>query len=236
MSVNLLIGASSGIALAIINALRQASESVIAVSRQPISDSASVNQSYTCDYSEEAVAACCADIFKKHHALSRIIICNGILHDENFTPEKRIEDFNWQQFLQSQQVNAFTPLLWLKHLSSGFNKQSQTKIAVFNARVGSINDNRLGGWYSYRSSKAAQNMLLKSLSIEYQRRFPNIKLFSFHPGTTDTALSKPFQNNISPDKIFKPDFVAKRLLSIMDTGQADGELSYLDWDNKAIAW
>ena len=109
-------------------------------------------------------------------------------------------------------------------------------MAALSARVGSIGDNHLGGWYAYRSSKAALNMMLRTLSIEYGRRVKNVKIISFHPGTTDTALSKPFQASVPSDKLFTPEFVAGRLYGIMAEAEIDGQLSYLDWDNKAIPW
>ena len=109
-------------------------------------------------------------------------------------------------------------------------------VAALSARVGSIGDNRLGGWYAYRSSKSALNMMLRSLAIEYARRVKNVKLISFHPGTTDTALSKPFQASVPEGKLFTPQFVARQLCAIMESAEINGELSYLDWDNKVIPW
>ena len=104
------------------------------------------------------------------------------------------------------------------------------------ARVGSISDNRLGGWYSYRASKCALNMLLKTSAIELNRKHKNVKLISFHPGTTDTKLSRPFQSSVSRDKLFTPDFVATKLMDLMRKTDVDGELAYLDWAGAPIDW
>jgi NAD(P)-dependent dehydrogenase (short-subunit alcohol dehydrogenase family) len=109
-------------------------------------------------------------------------------------------------------------------------------VTVFSARVGSISDNHLGGWYSYRTSKAALNMLLKTVSIEFSRRAKNIKIISFHPGTTDTLLSKPFQKNVPEGKLFTCEFVANQLISIVSDTAIDGELSYVDWQGRNIDW
>ena len=109
-------------------------------------------------------------------------------------------------------------------------------MVFLSARVGSINDNRMGGWYSYRASKSALNMLLKTAAIEYARRAKNVKLIAFHPGTTDTALSKPYQKNVAKGKLFKPDFVARQLLSLVAKTPVDGTLSFLDWDHQAVDW
>jgi NAD(P)-dependent dehydrogenase (short-subunit alcohol dehydrogenase family) len=128
------------------------------------------------------------------------------------------------------------PSLWLAALSQSLTRGSSCKIAALSARVGSISDNRLGGWYSYRASKAALNMVMKSAAIEYSRRLPGVKIVAFHPGTTDTALSRPFQRGVPEGKLFAPDFVAQRLASLLDSIEVDGELSFLDWDGKKIEW
>jgi NAD(P)-dependent dehydrogenase (short-subunit alcohol dehydrogenase family) len=127
-------------------------------------------------------------------------------------------------------------MLWLKALLTLVKGQPDCIISVFSARIGSIDDNRSGGWYSYRASKAALNMLLKTAAIEYARRAKNVKLIAFHPGTTDTALSKPFQRSVKPDNLFAPEFVAEHLVNIMNNQTIDGELSFIDWENEAIAW
>jgi len=114
------------------------------------------------------------------------------------------------------------------------SKQTACRVTVFSARVGSVSDNRLGGWYGYRASKAALNMMLKTASVELKRRAKGVKLVSFHPGTTDTSLSKPFQKNVPEGKLFTPDFVAQQLLSLESRLVLDGELSYLDWQGQEI--
>ena len=168
--------------------------------------------------------------------ISRVCICNGILHNESVWPEKRLEELNTNNLLEVFTINTVTPLLWLKSLLDLVKAKDDCVITVFNARIGSIGDNRSGGWYSYRASKAALNMLLKTAAIEYARRAKNVKLISFHPGTTDTALSKPFQGSVKKENLFTPDFVAEHLVQIMNKQNVDGELSFVDWENKAIAW
>ena len=133
-------------------------------------------------------------------------------------------------------VNSFIPILWLKALLPLIKSNDDCIVTVFSARVGSISDNRSGGWYSYRASKAALNMLLKTAAIEFARRAKNVKLIAFQPGTTDTALSKPFQASVKPENLFTPEFVAQRLVDIMNEQKVDGELSFIDWENKKIDW
>jgi NAD(P)-dependent dehydrogenase (short-subunit alcohol dehydrogenase family) len=168
--------------------------------------------------------------------ISQVFICNGILHSQSFQPEKRLEDFDAQAFNQVMNANALTPMLWIQKLVPILTGEQPCKLVVFSARVGSISDNRLGGWYSYRASKAALNMMLKTAAIELARRAKNIKLIAFHPGTTDTPLSKPFQKNVPANKLFTSEFVAKQLLAIVENIQVDQTVSYLDWQGEFINW
>ncbi len=167
---------------------------------------------------------------------SEIFICHGLLHNKVISPEKRIEDFCPEVFLDVIKVNALIPLLWIKALTPLFSSKSKCKLVVFSARVGSIEDNQLGGWYSYRASKAALNMMLKNVAIEFSRRAKNIKVIVFHPGTTDTGLSKPFQKNVPAGKLFTTEFVAKQLLQITEDQAFDQRPSFLDWQGETIKW
>lgn len=194
-----------------------------------------------CDYTETSITNVC-DILKTSKRemlldnISRICICNGILHNKNVWPEKRLEDLSSVSLTEVFTINTITPILWLRSLIKIVNAPTDCVITVFNARIGSIGDNHSGGWYSYRSSKAALNMLLKTAAIEYARRAKNVKLLSFHPGTTDTPLSKPFQSAVKKSQLFTPDFVAEHLIHIMNNQIVDVELSFIDWENKSIEW
>ncbi|MEW6983502.1 SDR family NAD(P)-dependent oxidoreductase [Colwelliaceae bacterium 6471] len=168
--------------------------------------------------------------------ITQVFICHGLLHKNNIQPEKRIEDFDVTCFQTIMEANAITPMLWIQKLIPLLPRKHPCKLIVFSARVGSISDNHLGGWYSYRASKAALNMMLKNTAIELARRAKNIKVISFHPGTTDTPLSKPFQKNVPADKLFSSEFVANQLLTIVDSCAFDNSLSYLDWQGKTIPW
>jgi len=137
------------------------------------------------------------------------------LHNKAVFPEKRLENFSEQCVMDLFRSNVVVPSLWLKSLLPLLGNSERTLLTVFIARVGSISDNGLGGWYSYRSSKAALNMFVKTASIEYARRAKNVSMILFHPGTVDTDLSRPFQKNIPKEKVLKPDFVARQLISIL---------------------
>jgi NAD(P)-dependent dehydrogenase (short-subunit alcohol dehydrogenase family) len=168
--------------------------------------------------------------------INKVFICHGLLHNQDIQPEKRLSDFSADDFSQVLTANTVTPMLWLKSLVPLLSGKQACKIVVFSARVGSISDNKLGGWYSYRASKAAINMLLKSAAVELARSAKNIKLISFHPGTTDSPLSKPFHNNVPANKLFKSEFVAQQLMDIVQKTPIDGQASFVDWQGKSIPW
>ena len=241
-SASVIIGASGGIGDALVRrylALGDC-ETVFAVSRT--SQTSSVALSGTrlrwllCDSSGEDVKRVVEELVSSGLNLRRIIICTGLLHNEDITPEKSLDKLDPDAMRAVFDVNLVIPALWLAALVKPLRRTEGSVIAVLSARVGSIADNRLGGWYSYRASKAALNMFLKSAAIEYSRRSPGIKLVSFHPGTTDTYLSSPFQANVSEEALFTPDFVADRLVKLLDEVQPDGQLSFLDWAGIEIPW
>lgn len=238
----LVLGASGGLAQAIIGKLMADPEigTVIAISRSaaPENVSAGIVKPIwiETEYTEPAMAAVVEQLQSFAGRITRVVICHGILHSETLWPEKRLEDISAEALQSVFQANTVVPVLWLKLLHRLLKSKQRCVVAALSARVGSIGDNHLGGWYAYRSSKAALNMMLRTLSIEYGRRVKNVKIISFHPGTTDTALSKPFQASVPSDKLFTPEFVAERLCGIMNEAEIDGQLSYLDWDNKSIPW
>ena len=188
------------------------------------------------EYSEAALNEVLSILEPHAGKFSRVCICHGVLHSNTYWPEKRLEDISESALQAIFHANAVVPALWLKSLMKVLKGSNNCIVAALSARVGSIGDNHLGGWYAYRASKSALNMILKTAAIEYGRRAKNVKLIAFHPGTTDTELSKPFQAAVPKDKLFTPTFVAERLAMIMDEAMVDGELSYLDWSGQAIDW
>ena len=176
------------------------------------------------------------DLREESFLIDRIFVCNGVLHDEHFSPEKRLKDISRDTLADVFQVNAVIPLLWLKNLLPLLKSREENVVTVFSARVGSIEDNRKGGWHAYRASKAALNMAMKSVAIEYRRIFRSTKFLAFHPGTTDTELSKPFQQQVPEGQLFHPDFVAEKLLGIIKELPDEPELNFMDWAGKPVAW
>jgi NAD(P)-dependent dehydrogenase (short-subunit alcohol dehydrogenase family) len=133
-------------------------------------------------------------------------------------------------------VNALLPMRSLAAFWPLIRTSEAPRIAVLSARVGSLGDNELGGWYSYRASKAALNMMMKCAAIEVRRLNKQAKLVAYHPGTVDSPLSKPFQRSVPEGKLFTPAFSAAQLIDILDRSEPDGELAYLDWAGETIPW
>ncbi|MDR5898763.1 SDR family NAD(P)-dependent oxidoreductase [Halomonas vilamensis] len=161
----------------------------------------------------------------------------GVLQDskEGITPEKRLEDLDADTLARVMHINAATPALLIAAIKDSLQKHP-TLIGSLSARVGSIGDNGFGGWYSYRASKAAHNMLLKTASIELKRLNKQSIVLCLHPGTTDTELSKPFQARVPEDKLFTPDFVAQSLIDVMAQRTPEDTGSFWDWAGKPIEW
>ncbi|MCL6269693.1 SDR family oxidoreductase [Sansalvadorimonas sp. 2012CJ34-2] len=160
----------------------------------------------------------------------------GFLHNKSGQPEKTIRKFDPDFFSESLQVNAMPSLLLAKHFQRNLKQSKHPMFATVSAKVGSISDNHLGGWYSYRASKAALNMALKTLSIEWQRTMPKCCVASLHPGTTDTSLSKPFQSNVPDGKLFPPEKTAGLLLDVLQKLSSEQTGRFWSWDGSEIPW
>lgn len=168
--------------------------------------------------------------------LHLVINCVGILHGEQIKPEKSLKHINNNNLLHYFQVNAIPTVLLAKHLLP-LLKHSQTSIfASISAKVGSIEDNYLGGWYGYRASKSALNMFLKNIAIEYHRISKKTIVVALHPGTTDTQLSKPFQNNVPPENLFSVERCTSQLLSIINNLTKDDHGKFFSWDGSILPW
>jgi NAD(P)-dependent dehydrogenase (short-subunit alcohol dehydrogenase family) len=193
-------------------------------------------QGWRSDYSDESLAEISAGIAAAPGEVSRLVITNGVLQGDGFRPERALRQLSRTAMAHVLEINTVLPMIVLAAFESQLRNVSRPRVAVLSARVGSIGDNRLGGWYSYRASKSALNMMLQCAAIELHRVNRSLKLIAFHPGTTDTPLSKPFQRGVPADKLFTPKFVADQLSTILDTIEPDGRLSYLDWAGEPIPW
>ena len=168
--------------------------------------------------------------------LRLVINTSGFLHSHNLKPEKRLSHINRSNIIKNFSVNSIAPILIAKSIEKFIRPEVPFSYASLSARVGSIGDNRLGGWYSYRASKAAQNQFLKTLSLEWKRKFPNSIVSLLHPGTCDTQLSKPFQSAVPKDKLFTPKQSAEYLISIISNQRPSDSGKFIAWDSSVIPW
>ncbi|MFC4256260.1 SDR family NAD(P)-dependent oxidoreductase [Altererythrobacter xixiisoli] len=168
------------------------------------------------DLLDEASIAAAAAHVAQGPAPTLVIVATGLLHEGEHGPEKALRDLDPAWLAQVHAVNAIGPALVAKHFLPIMPRSGRTVFAALSARVGSISDNRLGGWHGYRASKAALNMLIRTIAIEDRRRNDRSIVVTLHPGTVDTALSRPFQANVPAGKLFDPERAALQLLDVVE--------------------
>ncbi|MES3041762.1 MAG: SDR family NAD(P)-dependent oxidoreductase [Pseudomonadota bacterium] len=259
----LVVGASRGIGLAMVEALLGQSglagsastpaPIVLAACRKPAQ--AAALQALQRDYPNrlvilevdvadpDSIRALAQQVRQVTPSLDRVINTVGLLHEAAsadgvpaLRPEKALSQLSADALARSFAVNAWAPILLAQALMPLMSRQQPFVFASLSARVGSIGDNQLGGWYSYRAAKAAQNQLLKTWAIELSRTHPLATVLILHPGTTDTDLSKPFSAHVAPEKLFSRARVARDLLAVMAArGPADSG-GFFDWANKPVPW
>ena len=162
------------------------------------------------------------------------IVTTGLLHDAVQQPERALKALDPAHLARSLAINTIAPAIVAKHLIPKMPRDRRAVFAVLGARVGSIGDNRTGGWHSYRASKAALVMLMKTIAIETRRTHPQAIVVTLHPGTVDTAMSKPFQANVAKEKLFPPDFAAGYLLSVIAGLTTEDTGGHFAWDGTRI--
>lgn len=185
---------------------------------------------------ESQIAAVVEKIKSQTSQLHLVVNCVGILHHSQLQPEKSLRQINSENLLRYFQINSVPIILLAKHLLPLLQHNQPSILASISAKIGSIGDNYLGGWYGYRASKAAHNMLVKTTAIEYKRKSPNTIIVSLHPGTTDTNLSKPFQKNVPPEKLFSVERTVTQLLSIIENLQPGDSGQFFSWDGSRLPW
>ena len=243
----LICGASRGIGLALCAALlaRDDVAQVWAVSRKATTATGleKLAQQYgqrlgrvDCDARDErSLETLVSETLAGCDHLHLVINALGILHQDGAKAEKGLAQLTLASLQASFATNTFAPILLLKHLLPLMRKQPST-FAALSARVGSIGDNQLGGWYSYRASKAALNQLLHTASIELKRLNPASTVLAIHPGTTDTELSRPFQTNVPEGQLFQPAFSADRIIEVIGAHGPTDSGTFWAWDDKPIVW
>lgn len=222
------VGASGGIGAAIASELAGRGAVVHALSRGgPGAGRIDIED-------EDSIAAAAAALADQG-PLDLVFVATGILHADGVAPEKSLRQLSAQSLERYFAVNATGPALVAKHFLPLLGRDRPAVFAALSARVGSIGDNRLGGWYGYRASKAALNMIVKTLAIELKRTHPLAACIALHPGTVDTGLSAPFQRGVPPEKLFAPERAAAQLLQVIGSVGAAGSGAILAWDGSSIA-
>ncbi|WP_315760331.1 SDR family NAD(P)-dependent oxidoreductase [Sphingomonas sp. Y38-1Y] len=186
------------------------------------------------DLTDEASIAAAAARVAAGPAPTLVIVATGILHEGGHGPEKALKDIDADWLARVYAINAIGPALVAKHFVPLLPKSGTPVFAALSARVGSIGDNALGGWHGYRASKAALNMLLRNVAIELKRRSERAIVVGLHPGTVDTDLSKPFQGNVAPGKLFAPDRAALQLLDVIEGLKPQDSGKVFAWDGAEV--
>jgi len=167
--------------------------------------------------------------------LDLMISCAGLLHDDHgLWPEKQLADIDADNLARSFAVNATGPLLMIKHFHDLLSHGERAVIASLSARVGSISDNRLGGWYAYRAAKAAQNQFTRTAAIELRRKSRALICVGLHPGTVDTRLSEPFQRRVPDKQLQSAEQAARHLLDVIGQLSPQDSGHLFDWAGSKI--
>lgn len=215
-------------------AIRYPQATVYGFSRNPSMPPASNVTLHSIDYRDEETFRRAAAMTAETGALDEVIVATGVLHDGKVTPEKALKDLSAEKFQHLFMANTIVPALVAKHFLPLLNRNHRAIFAAISARVGSISDNQLGGWYAYRASKAALNMVLKNAAIEIARTHPHAIVVGLHPGTVDSGLSKPFQTNVREGKLFTPEFAVNSLLDVLETLTPKQSGKCFAWDGQEI--
>jgi len=221
----LIIGSSGTIGSAFVDLLKNNSlcSEVLGIHRQ---------SEHSIDYQNPDSIESCTTALSLEAPFNLIINTIGVLHTSDWMPEKRLDDLNAEQLAELMKINAIGPALTIRYFSKLLDPKNSIMVTL-SAKVGSIEDNRLGGWYSYRASKAALNMLIKTASIEWARTKPNTALVAMHPGTVNSRLSKPFRG----EQIGRPaqDAVADMFRVIENLKQEDSG-SFVSYSGEKLPW
>ena len=180
--------------------------------------------------------ALAASVGGRTDVLHLVFNAAGVLHAPGLRPEKSLQSLRAQALAEVFALNAFAPVLLVQALLPLLRHHAPIVLASLSARVGSIGDNQLGGWYAYRASKAAQNQLWRTLSIELRRTHPTASCVLLHPGTVDTPLSQPFQGGVPAGRLFTPEVAARQLLAIVARMTPADSGCFHAWDGSEIPW
>ena len=233
------LGASGGIGAALVEALAASGNftKIYAGSRREITPRQSQVDRFEFDFADESTLATAADCIADEGPLDLILVATGLLHrDTRVRPEKSFQQLDAPVMTEVFAVNTIGPAIAAKHFLPLLHSGRRSVIAFLSARVGSIGDNRLGGWHSYRASKAALNALVRCYSIEMRARNRHAIAVSLHPGTVDTALSMPFQRRVAAQQLFSPEQSAAHLLDVIDGLTLAHSGGFFAWNGDPILY
>ncbi|GHD40394.1 NAD(P)-dependent dehydrogenase, short-chain alcohol dehydrogenase family [Marinobacter persicus] len=177
-----------------------------------------------------------ADLLASREPLINVVYATGLLHDAAMFPEKRLEDMQPRNMIKAFEVNCLGFGLLMQALAPHLRGRHLKRVAAVSAKVGSVSDNHLGGWYAYRCSKAALNMLVKNLSVELPRRCAPIACVALHPGTTRSALSEPFSQSLAKLTVHEPDETADNLFRVLESLSDKDNGQFINWDGSDLPW
>jgi NAD(P)-dependent dehydrogenase (short-subunit alcohol dehydrogenase family) len=237
----LIIGAGQGIGLGFVRQFLQENrvDRLYATYRNPQSELLAIAdprlKPLPLDITDETQIADTIQTIKSDTStLHTVINCVGILHDDSMQPEKSLRHLNAEQLLRYFHINSVGAVLVAKHVQPLLKHSDRAILATISAKVGSIGDNQLGGWYGYRASKAALNMFMRTTAIEYKRTCPRAIVVTLHPGTTDTQLSRPFQRNVPSEKLFSVERTVQQLLTVLDQLKESDSGEFFSWDGSRL--
>jgi len=231
------VGASGGIGASLVSALSKSDRvaDVYALARRPDQIASTPRtMPLICDYDAPQTLTLAAESMGQAGPLDLVIVATGILHDDSISPEKDWRHIDADVMARVLYLNTVGPSLAARHFLPLLHKNKRSVFAALAARVGSISDNRIGGWYSYRASKAALVMIIKSLAIELERKKRETICVTLHPGTVDSRLSKPFQGSTRPGQVVGSDVAAGHLLQVIDDLEASDSGHQIAWDGQRI--
>lgn len=227
-----IVGASGGIGKALVSLFSHTSENkVFALSRSGVRFPYDNVQCQHIDFNNEATIKTAAEVCGE---IDIVIVASGFLHDATTKPEKSLRELSTEHFQKNFLINTIGPALVAKNFIPQLMRDRPSIFAALSARVGSISDNRLGGWYAYRASKAALNMFIKTVSIETARRNPRACIVGIHPGTVNTSLSEPFQKNVPEEKLFTADYAAEKIVKVLLNLGEHSSGKIFAWDGSEI--
>ncbi|MCY4006812.1 MAG: SDR family NAD(P)-dependent oxidoreductase [Rhodobacteraceae bacterium] len=207
---------------------------VYAIARQPVRfPQGNIAPYLLKPLNEEGIAAASKAVTEEG-LLDLVIVATGLLHEGVTQPEKSLRDLSPQKFMRLFEVNTILPAIVAKHFIPKLRSDGRAIFAALSARVGSISDNHLGGWYAYRASKAALNMIIRNAALETSRRRDNVIVVGLHPGTVDSKLSQPFQSAVPKSKLFSPNSSATSLIAVLNELTANDSGHCFAWDGSRI--